>query len=91
MKSVNNRIDWPPAQQLVPRPRGRARTPPILGVGTFRWLLERSGWEPYPQAKVPCHKGRLALIRSGSAKQCQRPRNVLCHPFTTGRRQRIRE
>ena len=77
------------ASPLVPRPRGRARTPPYAG----RWniplaarALRMESPSRRTHAGIRWQQGRLTFPGTVGARRCQCPRNLLCHPRTIGRR-----
>ena len=77
------------ASPLVPRPRGRARTPPHARRRNLRLAARALRMESpsrLPHAGIRWHQGRLTLPGTVCARRCQRPRNLLCHPHTIGRR-----
>ncbi len=76
------------ASPMVPRAYGRARTPPHPRRRSFRLAARCLRMEPpcgRTYAWILGQKGRLTLPGTGCARQCQRPRNLLCHPRTIGR------
>ncbi len=78
----------PRASPMVPRASGRARTPPHPRRRIFRLAarclrMESRGGRTC--AGILGREGRLTLPGTGCPRECQRSRNLLCHPCTVGR------
>ena len=79
-------------RQLVPRPRGRARTPPSAGRRNIRLAARALRMESPSRrthAGIRWHQGRLTLPGRVGARRCQCPRNLLCRPHAIGRRRTV--
>ena len=77
------------AASLVPRPRGRGRTPPYAGRWNIRLAARALRMEsPFRRthAGIRWQQGRLTLPGTVGARRCQCPRNLLCHPHAIGGR-----
>ena len=77
------------ASPLVPRPRGRARTPSHARRRNLRLAARALRMESPSRLPMRGFHGTRAGLPSLEvvcARRCQRPRNLLCHPHTIGRR-----
>ncbi len=80
------------ASPLVPRPRGRARTPPHARRRNIRLAARPLRMESpcrRTHAGIRWQQGRLTLAGTVGARRCQCPRHLLCHPRTIRRRRTV--